>query len=515
MSTNIRKVIILGGGSAGWLSAGLIASTLSSQLKDCSLSVTLIESKEIGTIGVGEGTWPTMRSTLKTMGISESILIKECDASFKQASKFVNWTHNEHSNYYYHPFNPTQGYPETNIAPFWQANSKANKLSFSKSVSSQEAICELGLAPKMITTAEYRDVANYGYHFDSSKFSQMLKKHCINVLGVALIEDKVISVNKDDDGYITSLTTERNNNLEGDFFIDCSGFSSLLLGKALNVPFVNKQDTLFADSAVVTQIPYPSADASIPCYTKSSAQSSGWIWDIGLSSRKGIGYVYSSQYCDKAKAIETLKNYIGPAANDAQIKSLAFQAGHRKIFWEKNCVAIGLSAGFLEPLEASALMFIETSAAMLANNFPANRESMLALAANFNSVFQKRWAGVIDFLKLHYALSQRQEPFWRDNRQSHSIPASLTTLLKNWRYCPPSDDAASQFDVFRAPSYQYVLYGMGFKTDFNAIHKSAHASELAHKAFIAKNIEEKTIIQRLPQHRVLIDQIIAGGLSKI
>lgn len=513
MSKLVKHVVILGGGTAGWISAGLIASKLipANQVT----SVTLIESKNIPAIGVGEGTWPTMRSTLRKIGISETDLIIECDATFKQASKFVSWVDDSKNDYYYHPFNSTKAYPHINLAPYWQSNN-AGKESFSASVSCQEALCEQGLAPKYLTTAEYQDIANYGYHLDAVKFAKLLKKHCISQLSIKHIEDDVIKVNKDAAGAIQSLSTKMNGQISGDLFIDCSGFSSTLLGKAMQVPFINKQDQLFNDSALVVQVPYKQADSPIPCYTQSTAQPSGWIWDIGLSTRRGVGYVYSSKYATDEQAEQTLRNYLGEGSDNLQVKKINFKVGHREVFWRKNCVAVGLSAGFLEPLEASALMFVETSAAMIADQFPACTEVMEKTAERFNKAFLHRWNGVIDFLKLHYVLSNRTEPFWLDNKQPASISNALQSLLKLWQFQAPSDyDFPSQFDVFRAPSYQYVLYGMGFNTDFLSAQHLLNEGEKAQRAFNMKAKEQANLCASLPMHRELICNVKRHGFSRI
>lgn len=511
MSKSVKHVVILGGGTAGWISAGLIASKLTPE--DSDASITLIESKNVSAIGVGEGTWPTMRSTLKKIGISETDLITECDATFKQASKFVDWVDASTDDYYYHPFNATKAYPHINLAPYWQ---NTNDTSFSAAVSCQEALCEKGLAPKYLTTPEYQDVANYGYHLDAKKFAKLLRNHCINKLGVIHIEDDVVDVSKDTQGAIASLATRNHDQIHGDLFIDCSGFSSVLLGKSMEVPFIAKHNQLFTDRAVVAQVPYKTVDSIIPCYTQSTAQPSGWIWDIGLSTRRGVGYVYSSKYEKDEQAEQRLLSYIGKDIGPITTRKIQFQAGHREVFWKKNCVAVGLSAGFLDPLEASALMFIETSATMIAEQFPSNTQMMEKTAERFNKAFLHRWNGVIDFLKLHYLLSNRTEPFWLEHKQAKSIPQSLTSLLEIWRFQAPSHyDFPSQFDVFRAPSYQYILYGMGYKTKFLEAKHLLNEGEKAAHAFNLKAKEQANLCANLPMHRELISNIKRHGFSRI
>lgn len=519
----IKRVIVVGGGTAGWISAAVIAKKFSA-VNTANVSVSLIEPSDIPTIGVGEGTWPTMRNTMEKIGISENDLIRECDATFKQGAKFAKWTTGAEDDYYYHPFNVTEGYPKLDIAPYFFSKDGAvnnqfkqwGEGSFSDSTCWQECLCELGLAPKKITTPEYADIANYAYHIDAGKLAQLLKKHCITNLNVNHLVDKVTAVNQSEDGYITSVTTDNHGMVEGDLFIDCTGLACLLLGKTLNVPFVDQSKTLFINRAIAMQVPYDSENSDIATHTISTAQQSGWIWDIGLSSRRGIGHVYSSDYCSDDEAEQTLRNYIGGKEKELTARRLQFTNGHREKFWEKNCVAIGLSAGFLEPLEATAIMLIEISATMVAEQFPAGRDTMEITAERFNNAFHYRWRAIIDFLKLHYILSQRNESFWKDNRELATVPESLQQLMKLWKYQAPSDyDFSSQYELFRSPSYQFVLYGMGFKTDYSNLQHTLNKSEQAEKLFELIAIAKNKLPTNLPSHRELINQVKKYGFQTI
>ncbi|MCJ8272906.1 MAG: tryptophan 7-halogenase, partial [Psychrosphaera sp.] len=448
----IKKVVIVGGGSAGWLTAGLLAarhlqgkSTNQGQLEQ----IILLESPDINPIGVGEGTWPTMRSTLLKIGISETDLIRQCHATFKQGSMFTDWTgtslpKNQQNDHYCHPFSLPQQYAQLNLVPHWQAalNMGSAEQPFADAVSPQSYLCQQGLGPKQHTMPEYAFVANYGYHLDAAKFAQLLKTHCVEKLGVTHLLDHVTHVNGDLECDIESLTTKNNGNITADLFIDCSGLTSLLIGKHYQMPFIDAKQTLFNDSALVVQVPYDQEDAPIASHTRSTAQSAGWIWDIGLSSRRGIGYVYSSAHQNDDKAEQTLLNYlsqsIGDKAASLSIRKIPINPGYRKTFWHHNCVAVGLSAGFLEPLEASALVMIELAANQISEQLPANRQVMDILAKRFNDKFEYRWQRIIDFLKLHYVLSQRTDSdYWHDNRQSSTVPDSLQALLSLWRYQSP------------------------------------------------------------------------------
>ena len=516
MEEPVKSIVIVGGGSAGWLTAGILAATLKSRGAH-EVSVTLIESPAVPIIGVGEGTWPTMRNTLKRIGIRETDFVRNCNVSFKQGAKFQGWTTGLADDAYYHPLVLPEGYFELNLAPHWHESDRRS--SFSKMVCSQEEICELGLAPKLITTPEYAGVLNYAYHLDAGAFSAFLRKHCVGNLNVRHVLDDVTGVNTLECGDIASVTTRQGGELSGDLFIDCSGFQSVLLGKHFGVPFRSCKDVLFIDRALAVHVPYENEESPILSHTLSTAREHGWIWDVGLPHRRGIGYVYSSGHCSDSKAETNLRNYLHPLTQDAaalNFKAITIDPGHRERFWERNCVAVGLAAGFLEPLEASALLLIEISATKIAEQLPVNRQTMAPIAKRYNQALLYHWDRIIDFLKLHYVLSHRTDSdFWYDNRASTSIPDSLQDLLTIWRYHYPwHDDFDRAKEVFPAASYQYVLYGMGFQTE--ACGRASESDGFLARQFIEKVREETgQLTMKLPTNRQLLAKINQYGLQKI
>lgn len=468
MSKSIKQVVIVGGGSAGWLTAGILAAEHQAKLST-GLKITLIESPDVNSIGVGEGTWPTMRNTLQTIGINEKDFIRCCDVAFKQGSQFVGWNDGSVNDKYYHPFVAPHGYGECNLHAYWQNNFASN--SFASSLSFQPHLCDAGKAPKQFQTPDYAAVANYGYHLNAKKFADMLKEHCQKNLGVEFICDHVTKVNEDVNGLIKSVSTIKNGNITAELFIDCSGSKAILLGEHYQVPFESKQSILFNDTAIAVQIPYATADAPINSHTVSTATKFGWIWEIGLPTRKGVGHVYSSTHCSDVEAKQVLQNYIKqqlPNLNfdDIQFNKLKFNPGHRALFWHKNCVAVGMAAGFIEPLEASALALVELSAKMISKELPAHQGLLDITAGRFNQRFLYRWQRIIEFLKLHYVLSSRTDSqYWIDNKSPESIPERLTELLTLWQYQIPSyNDFTEIEEIFPSASYQYVLYGMNFNT---------------------------------------------------
>ncbi|WP_076419277.1 tryptophan halogenase family protein [Colwellia sp. UCD-KL20] len=517
MSQAIKHIVIVGGGTAGWLTAGIIASEHFSYLEE-GVQITLIESPDIKAIGVGEGTWPTMRHTLEMIGISENDFINSCDASFKQGSKFSGWVNGKLNDNYYHPFVAPIGHGTCNLSKFWQQNQST--ISFAHLTSFQPHLCDYGLAPKQPQTPEYAAVANYGYHLNAGKFSELLKQHCIKKLGVKHITAHVDRITENTHGHIDHITTNNNLTIKGDLFIDCSGSSAILISKHYNIPFISKKHILFNDSALAAQVSYPDNNSPINSHTLSTATESGWIWDIGLYNRKGIGHVYSSKHTNDIEAEKILRNYIAKdlpleQVNKISFKKLTFEPGYREVFWHKNCVAVGMAAGFLEPLEASALALVELSAKMISKELPSTKALFPITAKRFNKRFHYRWEKIIEFLKLHYVLSQRSSSqYWLDNKDPKSIPEHLTDLLSVWKYQPPShNDLFDIEEIFPSASYQYILYGMGFTTEETKTIKKFDDQNLAFSHFDQAQQLTTKYIAGLPTNRHLIN-IIKGINNK-
>jgi tryptophan halogenase len=515
MVQRIQSVVIVGGGTAGWLTAGIIAARHQGRIRGGDFSVTLIESPNIAIIGVGEGTWPTLRTSLEKMGVSETEFFRHCDAAFKQGAQFARWTTGAADDAYYHPLMLPQSFTQINLAPHWLGNGQGR--SFCEYVCPQGQLCDDGLAPKTITTPEYKAVANYAYHLDAGKFAPFLQKHCTEKLGVRHVLADVTCVNQSERGDIASVSTKQAGDVAGDLFVDCTGFASLLLGKTLGVAFKDCGDVLFCDRALAVQIPYETPDAPMSSHTISTAHEAGWTWDIGLPTRRGIGYAYSSRHSSDEAAEAVLRRYIGPQLGDRPVRKIPIRAGHREIFWKNNCVAIGLAAGFLEPLESSAIVLTELSAKLVAEQMPANRDVMPIIAARFNEVTHYRWGRIIDFLKLHYVLTRRTDTqFWIDNVAPETIPERLKNLLELWKYQSPwfFDEFDRLEEVFPAASYQYVLYGMGFRTEVTPMDNAGT------QAIAARLVSENAALTRqmrsqLPKNRELVRKIFEYGLQPI
>ena len=516
---DVRHVVILGGGSAGWLTAALLAREQHAG-EPGGIAVTLIESPNTPPIGVGEGTWPSMRDTLRRIGLPETTLFRDCDASFKQGSLFQGWMRGasaSEGDRYRHPFTLPLGFGDVDLVAGWLQ--RHGDRPFAEVVSAQPHVCMAGHAPKQATTPEYAAVANYGYHFDAGKFGVQLREHAIANLHVRHVLDDVDLVLSHDDGDIAALRTRAHGDIAGDLFIDCSGLASVLIGQHYGIGVRSQKHLLFNDTALALQVPYSTPDAPIACETIATAQPAGWTWDIGLPNRRGVGHVYSSAHLSHDEAEQHLQAYIrrtgGPDAPGTP-RRIAFDPGYRERFWHRNCVAVGLSAGFVEPLEASALALVELSAAMISEEMPATRSAMALVERRFNDAFTYRWERVVDFLKLHYVLSRRDDTaYWRDHRDPATLPDRLADLLALWRHrAPYRGDFARTEEVFPAASYQYVLHGMGFLPEPSARLRHASVGEAAEPYFRETAHLARRMTGALPLQRSLITHIRAHGLPR-
>lgn len=505
MNDRLRTVAVLGGGSAGWLVAGLLAA------EHPDLRITLIESSEVPVIGVGEGTWPSMRDTLRRIGLSEADFIRRCQVAFKQGSRFDAWQRGATGNSgdrYYHPFMLPVGHGDVDLISAWMATGADRP--FADLVSPSVQVCEAGRAPKQAQTPDFGAVANYAYHFDAGLFGQLLREHATQKLGVQHLVDHVDAVRSHENGDIAALQTRAHGELCADLYIDCSGLTARLIGQHFGVPLKSEREVLFNDAALPVQVPYASPDAPIATCTVATAWSKGWIWDIGLPTRRGVGCVYSRAHASDDEAHAALQAYLdatGAPAERPSPRSIRYDPGYREQFWVRNCVAIGLSSGFIEPLEASALALVELSVQRLCDELPMSRAGMETVARRFNDDFSYRWARVIDFLKLHYLLSERDDSdYWRAHRDPASWPERLRELMPLWRLRAPARHDFGRIDeVFPAASYQYVLYGMGFRPDVPPL--PTDKLQAAHACFDEAARQARRFVPALPSHRSLIDHI--------
>ena len=389
------------------------------------------------------------------------------------------------------------------LLPYWLLGA-AGELGWDDASTPQKRAADAHRAPKLPGHPDYVGPLNYAYHFDAVAFADLLREHSI-AAGVAHIVDTVRAVRLGEDGAIAELALEQHGTITADLYVDCTGFRAELIGKALAQPWKSARDTLFCDTAVALQAPYPAPDDPIASYTISTGRDAGWIWDIGLAARRGIGYVYSSSHSSAEEAERVLRAYVGPAQTDLETRTICFSAGYREVGWHKNCVAVGLSSGFFEPLEATGIVFSEIAASLIANLFPWAGDFDTS-SRQFNANMRRRYERTLDFLKMHFCLTKRTDTaFWIENAERASIPDSLSELLDRWRFRPPNElDIDGNIDIFPEASWQYVLYGMGWKTDLSAKAPVFRYPAEAREAFARVQAFADHAVRQLPSNRDLV-----------
>jgi tryptophan halogenase len=513
----INEVLIVGGGAAGWLTACFLAKTLAAR-EARGVKVTLVESPEIGIVGVGEGSFPSIRGTLSAIGIDEARFIKECNATFKQGVHFRHWVRapgEPGADHYFHPFSqPSQRPGGFELLPYWLNGDAGAGVPFAEAVTMQKRVADAAHAPKRPHDGDFLGAMNYAYHFDAGRFAALLATHAKS-LGVRHLQGNVERVELDEEGAIAAVHTREHGPLSAGLYVDCTGFRALLIGEALGSPFKSVGDVLFVDRALALQVPYETPDAPIPSHTISTAHEAGWTWDIGLQDRRGIGYVYSSRHTDDARAEQVLRGYIGPQADGLQPRRLELKVGYRETQWIANCVAVGLSGGFLEPLESSGIGLIETAAYLVGFLFPHDG-ALESTARLFNTLMRERYARIVDFIKLHYCLSRRTDSrFWLGNADPATIPQSLRDKLAMWKSRPPHRlDFVTDLEMYPPSSWQYVLYGMEFETKLRTGAVDPTRAFDARREFGMIAQMSGRALADLPLHRAMVEQMVrkaAGG----
>lgn len=480
-----KRVLIVGGGSAGWTAAAFLNASLNTGNQKVA-EISLVESPNVPRIGVGEATIPNINQTLAIIGIDELEFMKAVDGTFKQSIRFDNWLNddpNNKRNFYHHPFCRYGSGPGDDPGRRWLMSDRS--VPFMNTVSAQPAICEMGLSPKMLGNKNSGFPLHYAFHMDALKFADYLHTFA-TARGVTDYLDHVIDVDMHENGDIAAVRTESGKRLEADLFIDCTGFAARLIEKKLGVGFTDCSKWLLCDRAVTMNVPYDHHyPGYVRPYTTATALSAGWVWEIPLQTRRSLGYVHSSAYISANDAEKELRAFEGGHTKSLSTHVVDFMVGRRKHPWTANCVAIGLSGGFIEPLESTGLYLAQVASALLVEHFPYG-DDMAPLAFRFNRIMQNGFYEILDFINMHYCLTRRTDTeFWREVRRPERLNDRLRAKLDYWRLKPPSvSDFADQFfpnmlseaggtmgdsrfpidtgGLWNHHSYENVLYGMDF-----------------------------------------------------
>jgi tryptophan halogenase len=515
----IQKILVVGGGTAGWLTACYLAKALNSAAPG-SIRVELVESPNIGLLGVGEATFPSIRGTLAAIGLDERRFLVGASATYKQGIQYVNWVRapgEPGPDRFFHPFNqPSQRGGSPELLPYWLLGDAPAGTPFAEAVSMQAHVVEHGRAPKRAGDPDYQGPLNHAYHFDAACFAAVLAEHGQS-LGVRRHLATVERAELDESGAIARIVTREIGELSADLYVDCTGLRGALIGSAMQSPFHSRRDVLFADRAVALQVPYPRPDAPILPFTRATAQEAGWIWDIGLRKRRGLGYVYSSRHTDATRAEAVIRDYVGDQAAGLDALHIKFETGYRPEHWRRNCVAVGLAGGFVEPLESTGIALVELAAYLITHLLPGDVDDMERTARRFNEMMVARYERIIDFIKMHYCLSQRRDhAFWIDNTDPASIPQTLQDRLALWRHRPPHRlDFVTDLEMFLPASWQYVLYGMEFKTDLEPMRSAYPQMEAAQREFAMIRQMAGHALNDLPDHRALVEQLCREHAERV
>jgi hypothetical protein len=450
------SIIIVGGGTAGWMAANFFAHSWA----DKNVHITLVESPDIGTVGVGEGSTPSLKRFFAMLGIEDSEWMAKCNATYKVNIKFDDWSPGSGIASYSHPFTTKL---DTFTRKAFFVNCRTRRLGLDTHTKPADFFINGELAKQHkgpITPANFPFPMEYGYHFDSQLLGKFLAEHG-SKLGVRHHQAKIAEVKQHANNDIRQLITEQGEVLEADFFVDCTGFYSLLMQKTLEVPFKSYKDNLFNDSALV--MPTPIGNTT-PCETTSTAIANGWCWHIPLTHRVGNGYVYSSDFVSKDQAETEFRQHLGMLDSPEACRFLPMKVGCLTQHWQNNCLGIGLSQGFIEPLEATALHLVQISLELFADKFEEGKFGPLC-RAQYNHQTSERFEGVRDYIVAHYKLNTRMDSdFWRANRENEVLSDSLLQLLDVWYKREDLEAEISRQGLsshFNAESWHCLLAGYG------------------------------------------------------
>ena len=503
MDEPVRHVTIVGGGTAGWLSAIVLQARLNANRPGPPVKITLIESPNIAIIGVGEGTLPAFPKLMKSLGIEEAELAQRCNATFKLGVHFVDWNLDEKGAPYSltHPFRycgMIAGRNSLNYYLAFGAQSQADRLDVADSLSPiPEAI-----RTKRGPTGPQPDGAKslldrYAYHFDAVRLAEFLKEKSV-ARGVEHIVDDVDEVVVGEGGTVTHLRLRKGGLRPIEFVIDCTGFKGLVISEALKEPFHPYSQQLLCDRAVALQIPHGQPDGLEAC-TRATALGAGWVWRVPLFNRIGTGYVYSSAFRTEEQAVAEFTRHLGVDPDKVEPRIIRMRVGRLHRAWVGNCVAVGLSSGFVEPLEATAIMTIQTAVRHIVRNFPS-KSMPPALRDRYNRTMADFHDNVRDLILFHYYLANRNDPFWVAARAPSVRSDSLEENLGVWRHRLPIEEDIPKGGIFTEVSYGICMTAKGFYRD-NKLASQMNLPAAPWQTFGANLGRAKSRVRSMPSAR--------------
>ena len=493
-------IVIAGGGSAGWVAAATFARFLGN-----TASITLVESDEIGTVGVGEATIPQIHNLIIGLGLDQADFVRRTNATFKLGIEFTDWMGEGQS--YMHSF----GYTGRGVGliPFRQLWLRGRSLAVAGEFGDygfNVVAARMGRMAKNAATNSIPELI-YAYHFDASLFGRMLRDYA-EERGVRRVEGMIQGVERDgESGDITALALNGERHIAGSFFVDCTGFRSLILGKTLEVPYLDWSRWLPCDSALA--VPCESSDAFRP-YTQALSRPAGWQWRIPLQHRTGNGHVYCSKFIsdDEAASI-LLANLDGKPLADP--RPIRFTSGRRATFWSHNCLALGLAAGFMEPLESTSIHLVQSAVARLLNLLPGDLRGINSARDTFNRLSESEWARVRDFITLHYFANGREGAFWEYCRNME-LPDTLQEKIALFREAGLV--MREEDELFLDDSWGQVMIGQGIMPEsWSPLADNVPAEDIGpFLESVAKSYRLRA--ETLPTHRQFVASMVGEPVKE-
>ncbi|MBG0822758.1 tryptophan 7-halogenase [Planomonospora sp. ID91781] len=521
MDHRIKNVVILGGGTAGWMAASYLGKVLQGGVR-----ITVLEAPAIPRIGVGEATVPNLqRAFFDVLGIPEEEWMPECNASFKMAVKFVNWRtpgagestprtlEDGRPDQFYHPFGILRSHDGLPLSHYWYNEVHEGRTGepFDYACFREPPLMDARLSPRWL---DGRRSTAYAWHFDAHLVADFLRRFATGKQGVVHVQDEMTEPVVDGRGFVTALRTKGGLTLEGDLFVDCSGFRGLLINKAMAEPFIDMGDHLINDSAVATSVPHDDEAEGIEPYTSSIAMPSGWAWKIPMLGRFGSGYVYSSQFASRDEATADFARLWNLDPDATSFNHIRFRVGRNRRAWVNNVVSIGLASCFLEPLESTGIYFTYAAIFQLAKHFPDRRFDP-ALVDGFNREIEEMFDDTRDFLQAHFYYSPRVDtPFWKANKELHltdNIKGKMAAYKAGLPINQPVTDEGTYYGNFEAEfrnfwtngSYYCIFAGLGCLPDnpLPSLTYKERSIEQARALFADVKQEQRELLATLPSNR--------------
>lgn len=500
MVSDRKHFVVLGGGTAGWMAACLLAHHWPHH------RISVVESPDIGIIGVGEGSTPQLKAFFDTLGIAEAEWMPKCNATYKAGIRFFGWSERQGFESYFHPFHTQIDlFTEPQFAFHTRARRTGrNVWAHPDRFFLPASIAANGRAP--LAPPNFPFAIGYGYHFDAVLVGKMLREHATSRLNVQHLEHTVTHVQLDKAGNVESLQTKDGAVISGDFFVDCSGFRGTIIQETLGEPFLPFAENLFNNAAVA--MPSLNDEGDIPSETRATALSTGWAWRIPLTNRVGNGYVYSSRYIDKDAAETELRAHLGMLDSEIEARHLKMNVGRVQRSWVRNCLAVGLSQGFIEPLEATALHIVQATVEGFIRAYENGGETESG-ATQFNRSLNERYDGIRDYIVAHYRMNQRSDTeYWRDNALNGNLSDNLKAIMTAWYSGGDLNEVIQNLNIaqfYTSLSWHCLLAGYGtFPLDEKLV-ASTDGLPLADMDDIDRYISG--CLQNFPSHRAALKNL--------